>query len=85
MSGTILRRRDRTARPPRVEHYSSAVNTKNRVDLETEEVVVAYAVEYPAHGQVRVSNELRKRGVFVSPSGVRSIWLPTTWLTSRRG
>ena len=24
MSGTILRRRDRTARPPRVEHYSSA-------------------------------------------------------------
>ena len=60
-------------------------NPKNRVDLETEEVVVAYAVEYPAHGQVRVSNELRKRGVFVSPSGVRSIWLPTTWLTSRRG
>ena len=30
--------------------------------------------EYPAHGQVRVSNELRKRGVLVSPSGVR-IWL----------
>ncbi len=27
MSGTILRRRDQTARPPRVEHYSSAVNT----------------------------------------------------------
>ena len=48
-------------------------NPKNRVDLETEETVVAYAVEYPAHGQVRVSNELRKRGVFVSPSGVRII------------
>ena len=32
MSGTILRRRDRTARPPRVEHYSSAVNTRaNRI------------------------------------------------------
>ena len=46
----------------------------NRVDLETEEAVVAYAVEYPAHGQVRVSNELRKRGV-LSPGGVRSIWL----------
>ena len=29
-------------------------NPKNRVDLETEEAVVAYAVEYPAHGQVRV-------------------------------
>ena len=50
-------------------------NPKNRVDFETEEAVVAYAVEYPAHGQVRVSNELRKSGVFVSPSGVRSIWL----------
>ncbi len=50
-------------------------NPKNRVDLETENAVVDYAVEWPAHGQVRVSNELRKRGVFVSPSGVRSIWL----------
>jgi transposase len=50
-------------------------NPKNRVDLETENAVVDYAVECPAHGQVRVSNELRKRGVFVSPSGVRSIWL----------
>ena len=30
MSGTILRRRDRTARPPRVEHYSSAVNSLSR-------------------------------------------------------
>ncbi len=46
-----------------------------RVDLETENAVVDYAVECPAHGQVRFSNELRKRGVFVSPSGVRSIWL----------
>ena len=50
-------------------------NLKNRVDIETENTVVAYAVEYPAHGQVRVSNELRKRGVFVSASGVRSIWM----------
>ena len=50
-------------------------NQKNRVDLEMEEAVAAYAVEYPAHGQVRVSNELRKCGVFVSPGGVRGIWL----------
>lgn len=50
-------------------------NPKNRVDEATEDAVVAYAVEQPAHGQVRVSNELRKRGVFVSASGVRSIWL----------
>ena len=50
-------------------------NLKNRVDPAVEAAVIDYAVEEPAHGQVRVSNELRKRGVFVSPSGVRSIWL----------
>ena len=49
-------------------------NHKNRVDPAVESVVVAYAIEEPAHGQVRVSNELRKRSVFVSPGGVRSIW-----------
>ena len=50
-------------------------NLKNRVDEQVEATVLDYALEQPAHGQVRVSNELRKRGVFVSPSGVRSIWL----------
>jgi transposase InsO family protein len=50
-------------------------NPKNRVDEATEKAVIDYAVEQPAHGQVRVSNELRKAGIFVSASGVRSIWL----------
>ena len=50
-------------------------NLKNRVDEVTEKAVIQYAVDYPAHGQVRASNELRKQGVSVSPSGVRSIWL----------
>ena len=50
-------------------------NLKNRVDEQTEATVVAYAIEQPAHGQVRASNELRKRGVFISPSGVRCVWL----------
>ena len=50
-------------------------NPKNRVDPVIEAQVIDYAIEQPAHGQVRVSNELRKKGVFVSPSGVRSIWL----------
>lgn len=50
-------------------------NLKNRVDEAVEEAVIAYAVDFPAHGQHRASNELRKRGTFVSGSGVRSIWV----------
>ena len=50
-------------------------NLKNRVEEETERAVVEFAVAFPAYGQLRVSNELRKKGIFVSPSGVRSIWL----------
>ena len=50
-------------------------NLRNRVDETTEQAVISYAVDFPAHGQHRTSNELRKRGVFVSGSGVRSIWL----------
>jgi transposase len=47
---------------------------KNRVSEEIEQAVVAFATEQPAYGQVRVSNELKKRGLFVSPGGVRGIW-----------
>lgn len=49
-------------------------NLKNRVAPEVEETVVALAVEQPAWGQTRASNELKKRGIDVSPFGVRSIW-----------
>ena len=36
-------------------------NPKNRVEEATETAVLAYAIEQPAHGQVRASNELRQR------------------------
>jgi len=48
---------------------------KNRVAPEVEQAIVAFAYEQPAYGQHRVSNELRKQGVFVSGGGVRSVWL----------
>lgn len=50
-------------------------NLKNRTDEATEAAVCAHAIEHPAHGQARTSNELRKLGVFISPSGVRCVWL----------
>ena len=48
---------------------------KNRVEEAIEEAVVAFAIEKPAFGQLRVSNELKKKGIFVSPGGIRSIWM----------
>ncbi len=50
-------------------------NIKNRVDEKVEHAVIKHALEFPAHGQHRASNELRKCGVFVSGSGVRSVWV----------
>lgn len=48
---------------------------KNRVPDYIEDAVISLAVENPALGQHRASNELQQRGIIVSGSGVRSIWL----------
>lgn len=47
---------------------------KNRTAPEIEAAVVAFAIEQPAYGQVRVANELAKRGLSISPAGVRCVW-----------
>src|SRR5690606_25311909 len=39
----------------------------NRVAPEVEQKLLDYSLEYPTHGQVRVSNELLRLGVNVSP------------------
>lgn len=50
-------------------------NVKNRIEAHIEERVVAFAIENPAFGQTRASNELKKEGLFISPCGVRCVWL----------
>jgi transposase len=47
----------------------------NRVAPEIEEALLAYSLEFPTQGQTRVANELRKKGIVLSPGGVRRIWL----------
>ena len=33
------------------------------------------AIDEPAWGQLRVSSELKKQGILISPGGVRSVWV----------
>jgi transposase len=50
-------------------------NYKNRIAKEVEDAVTSFAIEFPAYGQLRASNELKKKGIFISPGGVRNIWM----------
>ena len=36
--------------------------------------MVALAIDQPAWGQVRVSEALKRRGLSISPAGVRCVW-----------
>lgn len=47
---------------------------KNRIEKHIEDAIVLIATQQPAFGQHRVSNELKKQSMFVSPGGVRSVW-----------
>ncbi len=46
----------------------------NRTAPEIEALIVELSLEQPAFGQIRVANEVRKRGHSISPAGVRGVW-----------
>lgn len=46
----------------------------NRTPPEVEAIILELTLEYPAYGQTRIANEMRKLGHSVSPSGVRGVW-----------
>src|SRR5436190_12004787 len=47
---------------------------KNRIASEVETMVLDLSLEQPAFGQIRIANEIRKRGHSISPAGVRGVW-----------
>ena len=47
---------------------------RNRVEPQIEQAIVDLAIAQPAYGQVRIANELKRRGMTVSPAGVRCVW-----------
>jgi transposase InsO family protein len=67
-----------------VEKTRRKPNLRNRTAPEIEEAVLKIALEQPAFGQLRVSNELRKRGLHISPAGVRCVWLRHDLQTFKR-
>lgn len=59
-------------------------NLRNRIEAPVEEAVLAMAIDKPAYGQLRASNELKKKGIFISPAGVRCVWLRHDLETMRK-
>jgi hypothetical protein len=50
-----------------------APRTANRLSPGIERMILDYSLDYPTHGQVRVANGLKARGVNVSDGGVRGV------------
>ena len=47
----------------------------NRVAAEIEQAILDHALAQPCHGPMRVAQELALRGIQVSSTGVRGVWL----------
>ncbi|MDX2143064.1 MAG: IS481 family transposase [Rhodospirillaceae bacterium] len=53
----------------------------NRVTAEIEQAVLAYSLEHPCHGALRVAQDLALKNVQVSSTGVRGVWTRHNLLT----
>ena len=49
---------------------------KNRTAPEVEAMILDLSLQQPAFGQIRIANEIRKRGHSISPAGVSGVWQP---------
>ena len=58
---------------------------KNRVADYIEQAIIDLAIENPALGQKRASNELQQKGIIISSGGVRSVWLRNDLETFKKG
>jgi len=53
----------------------------NETPADVKEKVIALSLKHPAWGQVRLSDQLRLEGIFVSPGTVRNIWIKEDLVT----
>lgn len=53
----------------------------NETPVDVKEKVIALSLKHPAWGQVRLSDQLRLEGIFVSPGTVRNIWIKEDLVT----
>lgn len=67
-----------------IEKSRRSPNLKNRIATELEQAAVEMAIEHPAYGPIRVSNELSKRGLLIAKSTVRSVWVRHNLETFRK-
>ena len=58
-----------------IEKSRCAPRIGNRVPSVAEQALLDYSLEFPTHGQTRTANELKKKGIAISASSVRSVWL----------
>jgi hypothetical protein len=58
---------------------------KNRIEAHIEQAIVEMATDQPAYGQVRVANELTKRGFLLRPPGCAAFGCVTIWRRSPNG